>query len=154
MRNRGILHKIGKTWRAGTTAAIVSTLLSLTFAFPPAAHADLFCTGITFRGESGEIHINSDGRTVPWGITMHDMSESVGRWDVDTFGGNKKLSSSFHRTTTTPYVPHGHIDIGTDRDKIRGGNMVRAGTTFQVRGILVSHTGRSYSTVSNKCVAP
>jgi hypothetical protein len=85
---------------------------------------------------------------------MHDMSESVGRWDIDTFGANKKLSSSFHRTTTTPYVPHGHIDIGTDRHKIRGGNMVGPGTTFQVRGILVSHTGRSYSTVSNECVVP
>jgi DNA mismatch repair ATPase MutS len=33
MRKQGILHKIGKTWRAGTAAAIVSTLLSLTFAF-------------------------------------------------------------------------------------------------------------------------
>ena len=85
---------------------------------------------------------------------MYDMSESAGRWDIDTFGGNKKLSSSFHRRTTTPYVPHGHIDIGTDRDKIRGGNMVRPGATFQVRCILVSHTGRSYSTVSNECVVP
>jgi hypothetical protein len=123
-------------------------------AWTPSAEAAPSCGFAVFRGNAGDIYVKVDLGVASWGITMHQMSESIGRWDVDTFGDSRKLTSGFHRTTTTPYVPHGSIQLGLDGAKIKTGGMIRPGATFQVKAKLVSATGRTYISISNACTMP
>lgn len=103
------------------------------------------CRSITYRGTAGQIDIQttdtSEGPVVAWGITMYDRNESRGRWDVDTYLNGRRTTSGFHRTTTTPYVPHGSV-------------RARSGQRFNIVASLVSASGRSYRSVPNQCFVP
>lgn len=137
------------------TLAAISLLLALIGASSasPAAKVDpqnvvrtaASCRSITHPGSAGKIDVQttdtSDGPVVAWGITMYDMKESIGQWDVDTYLNGKKTTSGFHRTTTTPYIPHGSV-------------LARSGQRFNVRATLLSASGHFYTDVPNECSVP
>lgn len=55
------------------------------------------------RGDSGTISVRVDLSYLSWGITMDLMSESIGRWEVNTYAGGRKLSTGFRTVAPCPY---------------------------------------------------
>lgn len=141
--------------RWGRRIGTCATALTLSMAaWLPVARAQVSCSFAVVRGDSSTISVRVDLSYLSWGITMDPMSESIGRWEVNTYAGGRKLSTGFHRVTTTPYIPHGSIMIGKDAARIKTGGMIAPGSTFKVDANLLSATGRSYVSVSNGCSVP
>lgn len=101
------------------------------------------CAFIDFGGPGGTIHVQTSASyNVQWGITIVPPENSIGRWDVDTYLNSQKQPSSFHRTTTGPYIPHGVLPN------------VKPGRRFSIIAVLESASGSRYYNAPNECIVP
>jgi hypothetical protein len=95
------------------------------------------CAHIKYVGNAGYIAVQERNHRLQWGIVMTPLSLSVGRWDVNTYLSGRKTSSGFHRTVTTPYIPHGSLAVPANK-------------IFHVQAKLVGPHG-TFVSVPNAC---
>lgn len=73
------------------------------------------CANVTYPGDSGHIAVQERNNRLQWGIVMTPPSNSVGKWDVDTYLNGQKTTSGFHRDAPNGYLPHGSLAVPSNQ---------------------------------------
>lgn len=73
------------------------------------------CAHIKYVGNAGYIAVQERNHRLQWGIVMTPLTDSIGKWSVDTFLSGRKTTSGFHRTVTKGYIPHGSLSVPANK---------------------------------------